>query len=112
MSACGSEATIDHSEIRLRRSNVSACGSGDTIDNSEIRLQHSNVSACGSVDSIDIHEQQCSICSRFLSKCMFSKRQLTKISVRARKCSSCLQEIAINGGSKAVILLREHSMSN
>jgi hypothetical protein len=30
--------------------------------------------------------------------------------MRARKCSSCLQEIATNGGSMAMILLQEHSM--
>ena len=69
------------------------------------------MSACGSGETIDNSEQQCSVCSRFLSKCTFSKRQLTKICVIARKCSFCLQEIARNG-SKAVILLREHSMSN
>ncbi len=90
VSVCGSADTIDNSEIRLRRSNVSACGSVDTIDNSEVRLQRSNVSACGSADTIDNHEEQCSICSRLLSRCMFSKRQLSKICMRARKCSSCL----------------------
>ena len=79
-------------------------GSGETIDNPEIRLRRSNVSACGSGETIDNSEQQCSVCSRFLSKCMFSKRQLAKISVIARKCSFCLQEIARNG-SKAVIFL-------
>ena len=100
----GSGETIDNPEIRLRRSNVSACGSGETIDNPEIRLRRSNVSACGSGETIDNSEQQCSVCSRFLSKCMFSKRQLAKISVIARKCSFCLQEIARNG-SKAVIFL-------
>ncbi len=31
-----SDALVDNSEIRLRRSNVLACGSADTIDNSEI----------------------------------------------------------------------------
>jgi hypothetical protein len=111
VSACGSGDTIDNPEIRLRRSNVSACGSGETTDNPEIRVRRSYVSACGSGNIIDNSEQQCSVCSRFLSKCMFSKRQLTKISVIARKCSFCLQEIARNG-SLAVILLREHSMSN
>jgi hypothetical protein len=103
--ACGSADTIDNSEIRLQSSNVSACGSADTIDNSEICLRHSNVSACGSAETIDNHEQQCSICSRLLSRCMFSKRQLSKICTRARKCSSCLQEIATNSGSMAMILL-------
>ena len=90
---------------------LSLCSRRERSDNPEIRLRRSNVSACGSGETIDNSEQQCSVCSRFLSKCMFSKRQLAKISVIARKCSFCLQEIVRNG-SKAVILLREHSMSN
>ena len=104
LSLCSRRERSDNPEIRLRRSIVSACGSGETIDNPEIRLRRSNVSACGSGETIDNSEQQCSVCSRFLSKCMFSKRQLAKISVIARKCSFCLQEIARNG-SKAVIFL-------
>ncbi len=51
-----SDALVDNSEIRLRRSNVSACGSADTIDNSEIRLGRSNVSAFDSADTIDNSE--------------------------------------------------------
>jgi hypothetical protein len=43
---------------------------------------------------------------------MFFRRQFLKKSVRARKCLSCLEPIAINGGSTATILLREHLMSN
>ncbi len=79
MTACDSADTIDNSEIRLRRSNVSACDSADTIDNSEIRLHRSNVSACDSADTIDNHEQQCSICSRLLYSMLKMALPLTTV---------------------------------